>query len=156
MFGTESLRNHAREWSFVEISMTEPDGKSLDWTRTGAGHQSDYHRRISATTEHRAERHIGDQPDAYRFRQPMLQLFQTCLFAGGRISSVFREIPILTNFNFSRFKFQHVAGRQFLNRRKSCRWIGNVSEIKILEKSVGVQFRQLRRGSKNGFDFRTE
>ena len=106
MIGAEFLRHHARVLRFVEIVFREADGKSLHRAGTGPRHQGDDRRRIGAAAQKRAQRHIGDQTNARRFEQPMLQFFQALFFAssGTGVRVVFRQIPILANAESRHFR----------------------------------------------------
>src|SRR5882762_7390903 len=101
--------------SLVEISLAKADGKSLDRTRTRSGHQSNYCGGVRAAAQQRAERNIGNQPNAHCFRQTVLKLFQALFFAARRMRGVLRHVPILTDTDLAFLELQDVTRRQLLN-----------------------------------------
>ena len=67
MLGRERGRDLPRVMGLVEFIVIESDSKSLHRTRRRLGHQTHYDRRVHASAEHGAQRHIADQPHANRF-----------------------------------------------------------------------------------------
>src|ERR1700722_4213400 len=132
MIGAEAFGDNSRVVGFVEIVVTESDGEGLHRLRTCASHQRHYGRRIDAATEQSSQGNVGNQTDLDRFSEAPLQFFQTLFFAGRLVGSVLRQVPILTNLDASIFKLEQVAGRKFLNWKKSGERIRNVAEIHVL------------------------
>src|ERR1700722_1704847 len=67
-----------------------------------------------------------------------------------------RQIPILSNLNLGCLEFEHVAGRQLLNRQKRSQRVRNVTEIQILQNRFVIYRREFRSHGKNRLDLRPE
>src|SRR5579863_94478 len=144
MVGAELFSNHTSVWSLIKVRVLEPDGESLYWSRTRARHQRHNRGRIYATAQQGTERHVGDQPDAHRLGKLFFQLLNALFFSGGRVCSELGQIPILPGVNVTSLEFQEMTGRKFMDRGEGCGRTRDVSKMKILQKSLGIDRRKFR------------
>src|SRR6266513_1559858 len=96
MIGAKTFRHRAGVTSFVELRMTETNGKGFYWSGTAPCHQRHYNGGIYPTTKQGAEGNVADQAHPYCFGKAFLHLFKTSLVRSRVVGSVGWYLPVLS------------------------------------------------------------
>ena len=112
--GAQMLRDAARVGELAEILLLEPGAERLDRLAHRVAHERHHHARVDPARQERAERDVGHEPHAHRFRQERAQPLAVVLLAPGALG-LDRERPIALDPAAVRFAHQIVRRWELLH-----------------------------------------